>query len=52
MPWPSLVNYTEAIRDYPHISILDPELQGGEPQRSTNNNLIVYSGGFSCVFSD
>ena len=50
MPWPTLSNYAEAIRDYPHISILDPELQGGEPQRGANNNLIVYSGGFSCVF--
>ena len=50
MPWPSLVDYTEAIRDYPHISILDPKLKGGNPQRGSNNYLMVYSGGFSTVF--
>ena len=50
MPWPSLVDYTEAIRDYPHISILDPKLKGGNPQRGSNNYLMVYSGGFSIVF--
>ena len=50
MPWPSLGDYTQAVRDFPHISILDPELQGGTPRRGANNNLIVYSGGFSGVF--
>ena len=50
MPWPSLVDYTEAIRDYPHISILDPKLKGGNPQRGSNSYLMVYSGGFSTVF--
>ena len=50
MPWPSLGDYTRAVRDFPHISILDPELQGGTPRRRANNNLIVYSGGFSGVF--
>ena len=50
MLWPSLRDYTEAIRDYPHISILDPKLKGGNPQRGSNNYLMVYSGGFSTVF--
>ena len=50
MLWPGLRDYTEAIRDFPHISILDPELRGGNPQRSSNNYLMVYSGGFSGVF--
>ena len=50
MLWPSLRDYTEAIRDFPHISILDPKLKGGNPQRSSNNYLMVYSGGFSGVF--
>ena len=50
MPWPTLSNYAEAIRDYPHISILDPKLKGGNPRRGSNNYLMVYSGGFSTVF--
>ncbi len=50
MPWPTLSNYAEAIRDYPHISILDSKLKGGNPQRGANNYLMVYSGGFSGVF--
>ena len=50
MPWPSLSDYAQAVGGYPHISILDPELQGGTPRRGPNNNLMVYSGGFSGVF--
>ena len=50
MSWPSLVDYAQAVGGFPHISILDPELQGGTPRRGANNDLIVYSGGFSGVF--
>ena len=50
MLWPSRSDYTEAIRDFPHISILDPKLKGGNPRRGTNNDLISYCGGFSIVF--
>ena len=50
MPWPSRSDYTQAIRDYPHISILDPTLRGRSPRRGDNNDLISYSGGFSTVF--
>ena len=50
MPWPSLSDYAQAVGGFPHISILDPELQGGTPRRGSNNNLMVYSGGFSGVF--
>ena len=50
MPWPTLSNYAEAIRDFPHISILDQKLKGGKPRRDSNNYLISYSGGFSIVF--
>ena len=50
MSWPSLRDYTQAIRDFPHISILDPKLQRGNPRKGASNNLMVYSGGFSGVF--
>ena len=50
MPWPSRSDYTQAIRYYPHISILDPKLKGGNPRRGSNNDLISYSGGSSIVF--
>ena len=50
MPWPSRSDYTQAVRDYPHISILDPKLKGRNPRRGPNNDLISYSGGFSTVF--
>ncbi len=50
MPWPSRIDYTQAVRDFPHISILDPKLKGGNPRRGSNNYLIAYSGGFSIVF--
>ena len=50
MPYPGLTEYTEAIRDYPHVSILDPQLEDGEARRGTDGHLIAYSGGFSIVF--
>ena len=50
MPWPSLSDYAQAVGSYPHISILDPKLKGGNPRRGANNYLIAYSGGFSIVF--
>ena len=50
MPWPSLSDYTQAVGNFPHISILDPKLKGGNPRRGSNNDLISYSGGFSIVF--
>ena len=50
MLWPSRIYYTEAIGFFPDISILDPTLRGGNPRRGSNNDLIVYSGGFSTVF--
>ena len=50
MRYPSRTDYTQAVGSYPHISILDPELKGGNPRRGSNNHLMVYSGGFSTVF--
>ena len=49
MAYPTLTDYIQAVRDYPHISILDSVLKGGTPVRGPNS-LRVYSGGFSCVF--
>ena len=50
MLWPSRSDYTGAVGGYPHISMLDPKLKGGNPRRGSNNYLMVYSGGFSTVF--
>ena len=50
MLWPSRIDYTQAVGYFPHVSILDTQLQGGTPQKGSNNYLIVYSGGFSTVF--
>ena len=50
MSWPDRTTYTQAVRDYPHISLLDPELKGGTPQRGQDGFLKSYSGGFSIVF--
>ena len=50
MLWPSRIDYTQAVGFFPHVSILDTQLQGGTPQKGSNNYLIVYSGGFSTVF--
>ena len=49
MPWPSLSDYTQAVGGFPHISILDLTLKGGNPRRGASNDLISYSGGFSIV---
>ena len=50
MLWPSQRDYAQAVDYYPHISILDPRLTGGNPRRGFNNSLMVYTGGFSIVF--
>ncbi len=50
MLWPSRIDYTQAVGGYPHVSMLDSTLKGGNPRRGSNNYLIVYSGGFSTVF--
>lgn len=50
MPWPSRSDYTQAIRDYPKISILDPTLAGGYPRKGPDKNLTSYAGGYSSVF--
>ena len=50
MLWPSRIDYVQAVGDYPHVSMLDPALKGGNPRRGANNYLMVYSGGFSTVF--
>ena len=50
MAYPSRADYTQAVRDYPHISILDSKLSGGAAKRGPNNQLESISGGFSIVF--
>ena len=50
MLWPNGIDYTQAIGFFPDISLLDPTLKGGNPQRGSNNYLIFYSGEFSIVF--
>lgn len=50
MQYPSRAKYTQAIRDYPQVSLQDRKLAGGRPKRGPDNFLITYSGGFSCVF--
>ena len=50
MPYPGLAEYTEAVRDFPQISILDPKLKGGKTLKASDGHLILYSGGFSIVF--
>ena len=50
MRWPNNTAYTEAVRDYPHISIQDPELKGGKSKRGKDGFLVSYAGGFSIVF--
>ena len=50
MAYPSRADYTQAVRDYPHISILDSKLNGGAAKRGPNNQLESISGGFSIVF--
>lgn len=50
MPYPSLADYTQAVRDYPDYSILDAKLKGGTVKRGLGNHILSYSGGFSIVF--
>lgn len=50
MAYPSRADYTQALRDYPQYSILDPNLKGGVAKRGHNNQVVSYSGGFSSVF--
>ena len=50
MQWPSRAEYTEAVRDYPHISLQDPKLKGGRPRRGKDNFVISDTGAFSIVF--
>ena len=50
MQWPSRAEYTEAVRDYPHISLQDPKLKGGKPVRGKDNFVISDTGAFSIVF--
>lgn len=50
MQWPSRAEYTEAVRDYPHVSLQDPRLEGGEPRRGNDNFVISDTGAFSIVF--
>ena len=50
MRYPSRTDYTQAVRDFPHISMLDPTLKGGMPKRGSDNHLIYDSGNFSIVF--
>ena len=50
MQWPSRAEYTEAVRDYPHVSLQDPELTGGEPRRGRDNFVVSDTGAFSIDF--
>ncbi len=50
MPFPSRSEYTEAVRDYPHVSLQDPKLRGGKPRRGRDNFVISDTGAFSIVF--
>ena len=50
MSYPGNAEYAQAVRDYPHISILDPKLKSGIAKRGRNNQIVSYSGGFSIVF--
>ena len=50
MLWPNRTEYTQAVRDYPHISLQDPNLKGGKVKVGRDNLLLSYAGGFSIVF--
>ena len=50
MQWPSRAEYTEAVRDYPHVSLQDPKLRGGKSRRGKDNLVISDTGAFSIVF--
>ena len=47
---PNGIEYTQAIGFFPDVSMLDPTLKGGDPQRGANDYLIFYSGEFAIVF--
>ena len=50
MRHPTHVDYAEAVGSYPDLSILDSTIRGGTAVRGNDNQLVVYSGGFSIVF--
>ncbi|MCG9132820.1 tetratricopeptide repeat protein [Candidatus Poribacteria bacterium] len=50
MLWPTPADYAQAVCGYPDVSLLYPKLRMGKPLRSSTNQLLVYSGGFSTVF--
>ena len=50
MHWPNNTAYTEAVRNYPDISLQDPKLKNGKPKRGKDGFLVSYAGGFSIVF--
>ncbi len=50
MHWPRRADYTQAVRDYPDISIKDGKLKGGKPRYGKDGFLISFAGGFSIVF--
>ena len=50
MLWPNRTEYTQAVRDYPHVSLRDPNLRGGKVKVGKDNFLLSYAGGFSIVF--
>ena len=50
MQWPGRADYTQAVRDYPNISIKDQKLKGGRPRYGKDGFLISFAGGFSIVF--
>lgn len=50
MQWPSRAEYAEAVRDYPHVSLQDPKLKGGNPRRGKDNFVVSDTGAFSIVF--
>ncbi len=50
MQWPSPAEYTTAVRNYPHLSLQDPNLKGGKVKVGKDNFVLSYAGGFSIVF--
>lgn len=50
MQWPNRSEYSDAVRDYPHVSLQDPKLKGGKPRRGKDGFLISDAGAFSIVF--
>ncbi len=50
MHWPRRADYTQAVRDYPDISIKDVKLKGGRPRYGKDGFLMSFAGGFSIVY--